>query len=521
MPVCGQVFQVGAGTSSLYRAHGGSLGFQSPGYDGWVGVGSLEGFKFGAFLRRRARGTTFSFGDDMIPFRLPTDIFDNSHYFPGRGVGVARVRERLSFFGFAGVTSVGFGTPFFRAARAEKSVGLFFLDSKVTPTLRAFSRTVFSDRQTSINGVEWQPRAGLRTAIAGGLGANEGYFASSLTAERDWVSVKGSYIAMGNRFRRIVLLTPLSSEIDRENILVTLRPKPFLTLSAGRHNYLQPVSQGRPAIRGTTNQYLASLTARRFTVSGALFDSHAQGSGSRGTSLSVGRDFAGRLQLNANFLRSRAAQGPPTITRLITLREVLSTRLSLLQLVTHSNGRTSVSFGGNFISNRASIGVEYQTLYVPFPAGNQFKQALVLNIRLQPFSDLRLNVGTFIAPDGTVKYTASGGRFFYREVSGGTGPAAMTLHKYVVRGRVTDERNNPLRGAALRVDGEVAFTDSQGEFFARKRKAGAYRLEVLVDQFLIPGRFEVVSAPPVVTAAPDATAPQITIIVRRSRPPAR
>ena len=81
-----------------------------------------------------------------------------------------------------------------------------------------------------------------------------------------------------------------------------------------------------------------------------------------------------------------------------------------------------------------------------------------------------------------------------------------------------DPEGKPIRGAALRVDGEVAFTDSQGEFFVRKRKGGVHRLEVLLDQFLVPGAFEVVSAPSSVKVAPEEAASEITIIVRRARP---
>ena len=118
--VKGQVFQLGAGTSSQYRAHGGSVAIRGLNYDGWMGIGSLDGLSFGAFLRTQVDGYTLGFGDDAIPFRVPTDVFDNSHYFMGRGLSVARVRDGLSIFGFAGATSLGLGTPFFRGARVQR-----------------------------------------------------------------------------------------------------------------------------------------------------------------------------------------------------------------------------------------------------------------------------------------------------------------------------------------------------------------------------------------------------------------
>jgi len=517
-PARGQVFQLEGGTSTMYQAHGGSVAFRAANYDGWVGLGSLDGFRLGAFVRTKVHGLNLGFGDDTIPFRMATDVFDSSHYFLGRGIGVGEVRGPTRLFGFVGATSLGVGTPFFRGAQTDKGVGLFFMDRQLTPTLSAFSRTVISDRQTAINGLEWQPRSGLRTAIAGGLGANRGYFASSLTAEREWFTLKAAYVRADHEFRRLTVQQPLSSEMDRENILVILRPKPYLTLSAGRQNFLQPLTQERTGIRGTVNQYLASVTAARFTFGGAIFDSHVVGTRSTGTSLSVGRSFYDRLQVNGNYLWNHTSQGQSLSSWLGTFRETISPRLTLLQLVNNSQGRTNISFGGEVVSNRIAISVEYQTLYLPFQTGNQFKQAIVLNLRLHPFGNVHMNVGSFVAPDGTVKYTAYAGTFLYHGALAGTPQSsAIALDRYIVRGRVVDEEGKAIRGAALRVDGDFVFSDSAGEFFVRKRKPATFRLEILPDQFLVPGKYELVSAPSSVRAAPDDLAKEVTVVLRHVR----
>jgi hypothetical protein len=55
--------------------------------------------RFGAFLSRQWQGYTFGAGDHTIPLQFPTDIFDNSHYFLGRGASVTVKNERLSVFG--------------------------------------------------------------------------------------------------------------------------------------------------------------------------------------------------------------------------------------------------------------------------------------------------------------------------------------------------------------------------------------------------------------------------------------
>src|SRR5260370_931193 len=87
--------------------------------------------------------------------------------------------------------------PFFRGASPDDGVGLLFFDLKLTPKLRAFSRNMFSNRQTSISGLEWQPWTWTKTAVSAGMGANQGYFASSLAADRQWISLKAAYILSG------------------------------------------------------------------------------------------------------------------------------------------------------------------------------------------------------------------------------------------------------------------------------------------------------------------------------------
>jgi len=514
-----QVFQLQGGSSTLYHAHGGSVEFRGSNYEGWVGVGYLDQLRFGAFLRTKVRNYTLSFGDEEIPFRLPTDVFDSSHYFFGRGVGVATKRERVSLFGFAGTTSSGFAAPFFRAARSEAGVGLLFLEAQLSPTVRAFSHNVVSNRQTTINGLEWRPRQDLQMALAGGVGANNGYLSASLAAERQWVTVKAGYVGAEKQFRRIVVEAPLNSEVTDENLLVVLRPNPFITLTGSHQNFLQPPFQQSKALQGTVDQMLANFTVAGLKLGGGLYRSTVNGSRNTGTSLSVGRGFAGRLELGANLFHSRPNRGSSSTTLVGNLREVISPRLSLLQLVTHSNGQTSVSFGGDFLSNRLTIGVEYQTLYVPFRVGNPFKQALVLNLRLQPFGNFRVNAGTFVAPNGAVKYTLSSGTYLYRnhEIRGSEAATAVTLPKYMVRGRVTDEEGKAVRGATLRIGSDTVFTDSQGRFFIRKGKATTYRLEVLLEEFLAPGPFEVVSAPSTVISTREEGAPEVTIVVRALR----
>src|ERR1700724_1996714 len=77
-----QVFRVQGGTSTLLDAEGGSVEFKAPNYDGSVGLGFFDGhFDYGGQTRYVFRGYTMLAGDELVPFALPTDIFDSSHYF--------------------------------------------------------------------------------------------------------------------------------------------------------------------------------------------------------------------------------------------------------------------------------------------------------------------------------------------------------------------------------------------------------------------------------------------------------
>lgn len=65
------------------------------------------------------------------------------------------------------------------------------------------------------------------------------------------------------------------------------------------------------------------------------------------------------------------------------------------------------------------------------------------------------------------------------------------------------------------LNGEMAFTNARGEFFVRVRRPQRYALAVPVDEFLLPGRWEVVTAPSQVTAEGENQAHAVEIILRR------
>lgn len=520
----GQVFRIGAGSSSLFQAQGGMLEVRGRNYEGWVGVGEANGrLRLGLFGRFQYHKLTFRVGDDNLKFEMPTDIFGSNHYFQVRGVGVTRTFGNTKVLAFGGTTSTTFGSPFFRVADMDQPVGLLFVDTQLSPKVKAFSRNVVAQSRTSIHGLEWKTRPWLTTSVAVGMGSGERYFAVGFDADRDWISLKGSYIEAGNRFRRIQVDTPVSTEVDGANLVATVRPWSNVVITAGHQNFLEPnLSGNQDPARATVNNLQGSATLKGFRVGGGLYQSSVRGVSNLGTFLWGGRRITDRVDANLNYFHSRPENGPASSQFSAVVRETISPRIELLQLISRSNGQTTMSFGGHFLSNRFTIGVDYQTLYMPF-SPTPFTQAVVLKVRFRPFGNVDLNAQTYVTPDGKLRYTAFGNTSVYRYggLRVGEGSLNFKLENKIIRGRVVDEKNEPVNGAALRIGKELVFSDVQGQFFLRVNKARAYTVKVVTEEFILPGYFEVVSAPAQVQAVAEDSPEEIVIVVRRVSPPKR
>ncbi|HEY4649616.1 MAG TPA: hypothetical protein VIG95_10910, partial [Gemmatimonadales bacterium] len=130
-------------------------------------------------------------------------------------------------------------------------------------------------------------------------------------------------------------------------------------------------------------------------------------------------------------------------------------------------------------------------------------------------------------PDGSIDYSASGSTFLYMGSLGGAQPQQIgpRMARYVVRGSVRDESGNPVEGAAIELGGELVYSNSAGDFFLRARHPEQYRLNVVMKEFLLPGQWEIVSAPAQATASEEDKAAPVRIVLRAgsavSVPPAQ
>jgi hypothetical protein len=512
----GQVFEVNGGASSLYQAQGGTLSVRGPSYKAYLGAGTVAGrFVGGANFTKVVGRATWITGDDLIHFVLPTDIFDASHYVVAQGAGVMTTLRNTGVFAFAGATSTEFDSPLFEGARAENPAFILFLDRRLAPGLSLSSKMIFSRQTTAIEGLDWTVADRLKLGFSGGVGANQPYGAASLDFRRKWIIVQAAYIEAGDQFHRAVVEAPLLSEPDRENAVVTLKPTRFFSISAGRQNFLTPLSNSQNNVRSSIDQSTASLDVVGVGLVASFYHSTYLGNWNDSTAYTAGRDFTHRLHATASYLESRPNNAAKTRSFIANFSEVLTPRWNVTEVLTRSHGQTTISFGGGFLSNLVSASAEYETYYVPQRNSSPFVQALIIDLQIL-FHGVTLHGGSFLAPDGSLRYTADATGIMTRETTGGGGSAQhYSIGSSILRGRVMDSKGQPVEGAALLIDSVPVFTDSDGRFFLRERRPHTHKLQVLPDKFLNGGTYEVESAPSTVKATKNAAEPETLIIVKR------
>jgi hypothetical protein len=516
----GQVFQLQGAGSSLYSGYGGMVNIWGSGYEGAFALGYLDGFRLSAFAKAMLGHDTLRLGNDVIPIRLPTDMFSASSGVMVQGASIERVAGRTRILAFGGLSATPVAAPQFLASKSDRGMGVVQIEQRMADSLRFVSHAVISERQTFLQGIEWTPSRAVRAGLTGGIGANDPYAAASFQSQGTTADFKAAYVFQGNSFRRAAVPMPVQSETDRENILLTLKPRPDVSFGIGRQNFRQDSTTPGTAQRASIDQVFGSARFRGTNVAAGVFEALSDGTRNISSYFSARRDLSRWLQTDFYLLNVWAPAPSRTSTPVLYLREFLTPRLNLLQVITRSNNRTTVSFGGDFVSGLASVGVDYQIVHTPYRQGNPFVQALALNVKLQ-LGGYQLTGGTFVTPDGRVNYSASGSTFLYMGESAGGGPSTpqIRFERYIVQGRVVDTTGAPIEGAAIELGKDVVFTDSHGQFFLRVSSDRTMTLHVLTGDFLATGRFEVAKAPTTASPGREGRAADIEIVVRRVLPP--
>ncbi|HEY6349643.1 MAG TPA: carboxypeptidase-like regulatory domain-containing protein [Candidatus Angelobacter sp.] len=511
-----QFIRIEAGASDMVPSQGGTINFEGQNYKGYLGAGELDGaFRFGSYFKTMFDGFGLAVGDQNQSFTLPTDLFGGSQYFSTRGVGVA-IPGDAKVFVFGGVTTLAVGGPLFLAFQRQTPVGMIFVDKAITDNLHFYSRNVFSGQQSWIQGFDWRARKWLKTAVSAGAGSNKPYLAASVDADRNWYTVKAAYIQASDSFRRITTPSIFASEPDRENILLTVKPYSSLVLTAGHENFLAPQgSLTAPFQRASVDQLQSSFDLAKFRLGAGLFQSHGPFRRNVADGFTVSRHVVRGIDASASYYQNLSGPRPRTSYLIGTVRETISPRVSLLQVVNRTMGNTTVLFGGSYTSNRFSVSVDYHTVYMPFLA-NPLQTGIGITLNLKLWGGFQVNGQTFRSPDGKLRYTASASTLLtpnLRPVRGNEAQA-FKIAGYVVRGHVRDEQGAPIEGAAVRVGDQTVYSNAAGEFLVRFKNAGILPLITVTQEFLTPLNFVVVSMPSTVTAVREDSAPDVLIVLR-------
>ena len=511
------VMEVQGGGSSLNGGYGATTNFWRSGVDGWIGLGYLDGLRAGAFLRKSVGKDTLGVGNEALIMRLPTDIFTPGFNLLVQGVSYRGGNDLRSYLVFGGASSSGLGAPSFQATSIEEPMAAMFLQQRVAPTIRLTATTMFADEQTFLPGVQWQATPDITTGLVAGVGSGRPYAASSVMLRSGALGVKASYTWNPNRFRRAPVATPNQTEVDRENVTVTYDLGPQFSIGVGRQNFVQDSADNKLPIRATGNTAFAGGVWANTRLTAGVYDSWSEGITNLSSYFAVGRELTRFLDAELFVLQSRPKGLPSTTTPLANLRWRLSSRLGLSQQVSVHDGKPTVLFGASLMTPIGDFGVDYQVVHQPFKPFNPFRSALNITARLQ-LGKYSTSVGTYVQPDGSVDYSASGSTFLYMGAFGGMQPQQLggRMARYVIRGIVRDEEGLPVEGAAIALGSEVVFTNSAGQFFHRVGRPGRSPVAVRMDEFLLPGKWELVSAPEQAVAGSE-TSSGIEIILRHAR----
>jgi len=520
-PAAGQtVVELQAGGTSLYDSYGLYANLFGRKYEGWAGVGYQDGFRFGAGLRTGFGRDTLSLGSDVLLVALPTDVFGLGINVLAQDVRYTMVLGNTTVSATAGWAAASTGSQFFRAYSFDAPFGAVAARRRLGNRWLLGVTGVLADQQTALASAQWLATPSLVLSGAAGIGANDPYTAASAVYVARQVTASASYVWLpSGRFRRVDLPYPVQSEADKFNLKAEYEPWPDIAVGGGVQHFLQ--DSGGPTVvtaSGTT----AYARAQRFGVRAqvGIYDSRSAGVTNFSNYFALGYSFGRRLDVEGYLLQSRPSNRAAANTPIVNLRERLTRRLSLMQQFLWNDGQLTVQFGGDVVLPLGDVSVSYQLVQQPFAPEEPFKSVLSIAARVQ-LGRYSTNVNTTVLPDGSVNYLATASTFLYLGQYGGLQPNAVGSRpgRFVLRGRVLDEDGVPVEGAAVDLNGELAFTNAEGQFMIRVNRLDDYRLQVRLEEFLLPGNWEVLTAPATVRAERENRAQSVDVILRRTNAP--
>ncbi|HYG99300.1 MAG TPA: hypothetical protein VD837_09225 [Terriglobales bacterium] len=513
------------GTSTMMSASGFQLDYRWAPVQGWLGFGFSDGTMVGGYVETKVRRFDVGFGDRYQPLTLSSDFFDGGRYFAGRGITVTRRGERETVTAFAGATADERSYNFFRAFDIQESTLALFYSRKFS-RVSYNSFTIAQDKATSIHSLQFSPLPNLKASVAGGVGYNSRYASAGGEYETQTLRVAAAYTDAGQGFRRIGGVLTNAPEHVGANLRVRFQPIRQFGFSVAHENLLSPVTlKGEDALKVSMNSAGVFGSLAGFNLNASASKSSSGALHSRTQTFGASRGITRSISASGMVMRMALTGGTSTVL-VGSVREKISPRLSLNQGISKQGNNNAFTFGGRFISNRITLGIQHDMIYSTLAGGfgrNPYMHMWSVNLNARLFRGVRIHADTMVDPTGRVRYTAwLDGIGFSRgqdQISGGPTQPVPSFSKFVVRGMVQDTEGKPVWGISVQVDGQNAFSDSTGRFFLRFRRGERYPVSIVPERSLNTQYYEVAEAPVSALAEPEDLAQPIVIVVRRAKNP--
>jgi hypothetical protein len=443
------------GTSTLINGSGGSATLYLPNsvVYGAVGYG-LGRFQYGLSDTFKWRGDIVTVGSRQLGFG-----------FNGVGLGlnvdgvsIQRKTDEWDIVIFAGaVGTTGYSAPFLLSAASNQHIGGgIFITRKIGKDLKLYSLDAFNGGQ-------------------------------------DTAAIGATYI-----YRRTLSFSGAAGIVNNDEIidgLISYRPIPNLNFYAGREDFFTP-------FRATGNNAGVSYSWNRFSMGTSINQSISNGKTITGESFTGGVKI-GFLQEQVGYYDS----GGKTLLNSNTTEKI--GHWTLNESISESNGQLSYAGGGGYTSNRLSVNVSHSIVFLI--NGEGFEQVTGVSFSIKLPHDTSLNFTTVTTPFDKTLYLADATNW---EQVGSYSPGQTVSHsisgKFLISGTCRD-KDGPVMGCAIEVGkGIIAYSNTQGEWSVRVKKATPLPLAVLPAVFAAPGSWDVVTAP--ANAEPENS---VAIVVKR------
>ena len=252
--------------------------------------------------------------------------------------------------------------------------------------------------------------------------------------------------------------------------------------------YFQP-SIGQLHVTGTS----AGISASSRFVFGSANANHSVADGI----VTDGESFGAGVHVSLLTLQSNYYKSGRFAFKTYSASEMFWRHYTATETVTQSASGTSTSFGGGYVSNRFSVSLNHNVVFIPFE-GKGYTQVTSVTASFR-VRDAVINLANVLDPTGHMKYTVYGSDYAHGPMNT-TGSDGHQFNngggKFVIMGVVkSSQTGNVVEGMAVRIGKQVVFSNSSGVIFTRVKHKEYVTLQVLPEDASTPGKWKVTDAP--------------------------